>query len=154
MQDHLDNVIRGLVEDAKSEDIAAAVHGQLSEDYEDSIISWVLDDKCEWSGPSTVRLSQIAFSNRENWQASHDPAHVDTMRQKILKGQQKPIILGKVAGAKKLIVLDGHHRSLAYKEIGKSAKAYVVSIPPDQVEAAHQMHSLQRDATFGSNQKK
>lgn len=90
-----------------------AVYAQLSRDFPPGAIKWVTDD-ATWSGPKQVKLDQIDTSDRDEWDATHDPAKVDKLRRKLRrKGKPKPLVLIRWPGAKKWVIADGHHRYLA-----------------------------------------
>lgn len=133
-----------------SDAIATAVHHQLSDDYPEEAIGWTLS--AQWKGPRRIDLDKVDFGDQGRWQASHDPVHVDVMKQRIEQGIEKPIILVKTPHSKMFKVIDGHHRATAYQQLGKDVKAYVASVnatngPWDS------MHSSQDEGHYGSNQK-
>lgn len=101
------------------------VFDQLAQDYKEKDIQWVLH--IPWKGPMEVPLSSIDFSNKDNWAASSDLDHVDEFVDKISnEGFSKPIILVNApSNNNKMIVVDGHHRALAYQQINQPALAYV-----------------------------
>lgn len=116
------------VKDSLTEDrngVAVKVYNQLEEDYPKEAIDWV--PEFAWS-MKDVPLSQIDFSNSKSWQATKEPAAVAFHTIKIHEGSKKPIILVKTPSAKKYIVVDGHHRALAYKHLGEDAKAFVTNV--------------------------
>jgi ParB-like nuclease family protein len=124
----------------------AAVYKQLSDDFPDSAIRWTLD--FQWGGPKKVELSQIDFSNQANWAASEEPDRVAFMVDKIKSGDKKPIILVLPPNQSQYMIVDGHHRALAYKELDQAAIAYTTNVPsingPWEV-----MHNKQRERQSG-----
>ena len=125
------------------------VFNQLSQDYDKKNINWV--NSIPWRGPVEVPLSSIDFSNASNWQASKDQDHVDKFVNLISnEGFAKPIILvNQPHNDKKMIILDGHHRALAYQKVGQPALAYIGEAGQITPEMAR-MHSQQNGS---SNQK-
>lgn len=112
---------------ANSAGIADEVYAQLAEDFPKDALEWI--KSASWKGPVMVPLSQIDFSNRKAWKASKDPDHVAEFVQKIESGgQMKPIILVNEPNSKKLIIVDGHHRALAYEKLGRDALAFVATV--------------------------
>ncbi len=107
------------------------VFDQLAEDYNENDIQWVLH--IPWSGPMEVPLTSIDFSNKDNWAASGDTEHVDEFVDKISnEGFSKPIILvNSPSNNNKMIIVDGHHRAIAYQQIGQPAIAYVGHVGKD-----------------------
>jgi hypothetical protein len=104
------------VTESAASDPGSAVAAMLAKNFPPAAVKWVT--AAEWSGPSKVPLSKIDFSDRDQWDASHQPAQLGRMRAKLRKrtaaGQQmKPAVLVKTPGGGKLIVADGHHRVLA-----------------------------------------
>jgi HK97 family phage portal protein len=110
-------------------DPADGVYAQLRGDFPKSAIAWVR--KAEWTGPVTVKLSAIDTSDRDEWDATRDPAKVDKLRRKIRKaGKSKPLILIRWPGAAKWVIADGHHRFLAAEaEDLDSVTAYCGRVP-------------------------
>lgn len=136
-----------------------SVFDQLAEDYKEKDIQWVLH--IPWMGPMEVPLTSIDFSNKDNWEASEEPDHVEKFADKISnEGFSKPIILvNSPSNNNKMIIVDGHHRALAYQQVGQPALAYVGQVGKDkgpwdklhdkqvetQVVASNQVSSQQKD---------
>lgn len=123
-----------------------AVFDQLVEDFPKDAARWVLHLK--WDGPKDVPLDQIDYSNKDSWHASKDPDHVAVMVKKIKSGEKKPIILVSRKGKKKLMVVDGHHRALAYLKLKLPARAYVAQVP-DISGPWDEMHAAQDNGKSG-----
>lgn len=122
-------------------DTARAVYRQMLPDFPGHAIAWV--KQCFWTGPKEVSLDSIDMENRANWVASREPDKVKQHMQLIQEGKSKPIILGKFPGHDKLIIIDAHHRFLAYEALGKDAMAYIATIPPELTEQAMTCHGHQ-----------
>jgi hypothetical protein len=102
---------------------AHAVFDQLLADYPRSALGWVL--KADWRGPVEVPLRQIDFSNADTWRAAHEPEKVARFEKRIKRGKQSPIILVRTPHGEQDIVVDGHHRSSAFRNLGRPALAWV-----------------------------
>ncbi len=113
---------------APARSISDEVYAQLTEDYPASSLDWVLHTA--WEGPQMVPLAQIDTSGRSTWRASHEGDKVDMFADKIRhkqgKGKQiKPVVLVRTPGASKNIIIDGHHRFLAYEQLNGPVWAYI-----------------------------
>lgn len=131
---------------SKSADQLAArqyVFDQLLDDYPAKAVSWV--KTVQWDGPKTVPLSELDFSNADSWNATGEPAKVEKFAGKISAGQLKPILVVKKPGNPKLVIIDGHHRSLAYKKLGREPLAWVGTVP-DGPGPWDEMHASQRSS--------
>lgn len=132
---------------AESDATRDRVRAQLAEDYPAKSMTWI--DTAVWSGPESVPTSDIDYSNEEKWAASHESGKVDKFTEKIKAGKLKPIILVNTPDARRYIIIDGHHRALAYRKLGIPAMAYIARVhstsgPWDQ------MHSSQRTGPSGT----
>ena len=128
---------------------AEAVYAQLLDDYPESALPWVR--AAHWDGPMAVPLDQIDFSNRATWRATNEPEKVKQFAKKIKKGKFKPIVLVYEPKNPHAIVVDGHHRALAYELLGRPAIAYVARVG-STTGPWDQMHSSQyneRDKDMG-----
>lgn len=115
---------------SKSADQLAArqyVYDQLLDDYPPKAVNWV--KTVQWDGPKVVPLSDLDFSNADSWNATGEPAKVAKFADKISAGQLKPILVVQKPGNGKLVIIDGHHRSLAYKKLGRDPLAWVGTVP-------------------------
>jgi phage-related protein (TIGR01555 family) len=104
---------------------AGAVFRQLLDDYPASALGWVLAG--HWSDPIPVPADDVDFSKEDSWTASKD-GKLDQYVQKIQEGKLKPVILVKPPNDQKYIIVDGHHRSLAYRELGRPILAYCAEV--------------------------
>ena len=105
-----------------------SAYEQMLEDYPPDAIQWMHD--AHWEGPTRVPAASVDFSDDAEWQASHEREKVERFKKKIKKklGKGKPIkpvVLIKTPKNDKFTVIDGHHRSLAYKELGEPLVAWV-----------------------------
>jgi hypothetical protein len=124
---------------------------QLSTDYPPDSLGWVKN--AQWSGPAEIPLSNINFANRKKWNAWHEPARVTKFANRIAKRAEqgrrvKPVVLADLPDSGKnrdLMIVDGHHRSLAYQKLGKPVWGYVGRVP--EVEGPWtELHAKQRAA--------
>lgn len=113
------------VEDSTS--IRDRVRQQLTPDYPKNSMDWL--NTAIWTGPETVPTADIDYSNEKQWQAAHEPGKVDKFTDKIQQGKLKPVVLLNTPDARKYIVIDGHHRALAYRKLGIPTMAYVGTVP-------------------------
>lgn len=128
---------------------ARAVRAQLLEDFDPALLGWVL--AAEWSGPTEIPVSQFDLSGRAGWKASRDGQKVDSFAAEIAAGRQvKPVVAVKEPGKDALVVVDGHHRLLAYERAGLPVLAYVgyVSSAGGPWET---IHARQREDVRGSS---
>lgn len=133
-----------------SDAIAHVVLKQLQDDFPTQDAKWVLSTGVSWAPLAQVPVSKIDFANEKQWNAYAHKAKIQKFVQKIHRGDRKPVILARVKDNAKLVVLDGHHRSLAYKQMGGAITAYVVTITdPKAEECALEMHASQRSGNSG-----
>lgn len=123
------------------------VHDQLAEDYPEGSMAWL--KSAVWSGPESVPTSDIDFSNEEDWRASSEPEKVDKFAGKISAGRLKPIILVNTPDSRQYIIIDGHHRALAYRKLGVPAMAYIGRVAK-KTGPWDQMHASQRTGDSGT----
>jgi hypothetical protein len=132
-----------LLSDRPDKKVAGEVFAQLLEDYPADKLEWVLAG--HWVGPQQVPVKDINTADRKRWRASHEP--IEPYVDRIKKGRMKPVIL--VQTPKSLDIVDGHHRFLAYEELGWPVLAYVAEVHV-KVGPWTELHSSQ---TKGSSKK-
>ena len=103
---------------------------QLQQDFPPEYLDWV--KKAKWEGPLDVEVEKVNSSNRKDWVASNEPKKVKKFVEKISRGQLKPIILVKTPNKDKMIIVDGHHRFLAYKKLGIPITAFVGTVDEEK----------------------
>lgn len=130
---------------------ANTVYSQLAEDYKPKDIEFI--KHIPWTGPQEVPLSSIDFSNKDNWQASSDPNEIQRFVDKITNDNyDKPIILfNNPSNDNKFQIGDGHHRALAYLQLGQPIPAYIGQIGSDS-GPWDRMHNKQNGSVQKSNQ--
>ena len=139
-RDGRDEVAR--VAKAKADATAQAVYEQLAENFPPEAIGWVKG--LRWTGPVSVPLENIDFSNQDSWAASSEPGRVDKTVRKIRAGKPvKPAILIERPGKDALMVADGHHRAEAAQRAGVPLRAYVAH-PDKAIGPWDEMHSSQQ----------
>lgn len=111
------------------DDAAHAVFDQLLEDYPRSALGWVMHT--DWRGPIEVPLHQVDFTHADTWAAAHEPGKVARFERKIRHGKRKPVILVRTPHGEKDIVVDGHHRSTAYRNLNQPVLAWVGHVHHD-----------------------
>lgn len=106
---------------------AATVHAVMSKNFPDDAIDWVSD--AQWVR-EIVPLHDIDFDNEGSWAAHHQPEHVQYFVDKLNSGQKlKSLILVRAPGKHRLRIVDGHHRILAYRQLGMPAPSFVGDVP-------------------------
>jgi hypothetical protein len=103
-------------------------------------LGWV--DAASWQR-ATVPLDRIDFTNRGSWAAHHQPKRVDHFADRVAGGDPpNPVILVDTPGDHDYMVVDGHHRALAYRKLGQPVPAYV-GVTPTRVGPWDETHSFQ-----------
>jgi hypothetical protein len=120
------------------------VYQQLLGNFQPQGIAWV--KTIPWTGPIEIPLSRIDWAGKKSWAASHQGARVKVFRQRIRAAGQdvNPVILVQVPGNDKCVIVDGHHRALAYQKENRPVKAYVGFASSDSPSAPwFQTHDYQ-----------
>ena len=99
------------------------VWSQLEESFPENAMGWI--KRAQWFGPVEIPLEIVDFSNEKTWKAYKEQWLVDKKKKKIRKGKGKPVILVDAPKDSKYIIIDGHHRARAYKQLNKPIKAFV-----------------------------
>jgi len=121
---------------------AEHVRALMEQKFPEKALSWV--DDARWIGPVNVPLDRIDFSGEDSWAASHDKATVKRYAKDIKHGtgHAHPVILVQSPASPKAVIIDGHHRTLAYRKLGRPVKAYVGQVDKVTPEIA-ETHSYQ-----------
>jgi hypothetical protein len=102
----------------------------MLEDFPESALGWV--KSVPWRGPTKIQTAKIDYSNRAKWHASkpEDADRVAKFAEMIKSGEGvKPIVLVQKPDGSKAMIVDGHHRALAYRQAGsKLVLAYVAKV--------------------------
>jgi hypothetical protein len=108
------------------------VFQQLLANYPPHAIEWV--KTMPWIGPVKIPLDRVDWAGQDSWAASHQTKRVKKF-QKRIRGAGKdvnPVIMVQVPGNDKCVIIDGHHRGLAFKNEGRPVKAYVGMADSDE----------------------
>lgn len=120
------------------------VYAQLEQNFPAEAIGWV--KRARWIGPVNVPWSRVDDDDADKWAASHQPEAVSRFAKAISAGtgHTNPSILVQHPHTNRAFIVDGHHRALARRKLGKPVLAYVGNIDPRDREAAEQTHSFQQ----------
>lgn len=126
---------------AKTDATAQAVYEQLGDSFPPEAISWVKGVR--WTGPVSVPLENIDFSDQDTWAATSEPNRVDKTVRKIRAGKSvKPAVLVQRPDGT-MMVADGHHRAEGAQRAGVPLRAYVAH-PAKATGPWDEMHSSQQ----------
>lgn len=119
------------------------VYAQLEANFPAKAIEWV--KRARWIGPVNVPWSRIDDDDIDGWAASHQPDAVNRFARGIASGNGNtaPSVLVQEPGQNRAFIVDGHHRALARRKLGRPVLAYIGNIDPRDREAAEQTHSSQ-----------
>lgn len=124
---------------------AEHVKSLMRQNFPDSALGWV--DDARWIGPVEVPQDRIDTDDEDSWAASGQPKAVKRFAKAIKHGtgHTHPVILVQSPDNPRAVVIDGHHRTLAYRKLGRPVKAYVGQvneITPEIAEThSYQLHS-------------
>jgi 8-oxo-dGTP diphosphatase len=123
--------------------VAIQVYEHLLADYPAKSLYWI--PGVPWAGPLEIPIDEIDFSSANRWRASHEDIgpYVEKIRE--AKGDWKPVVLVKTPGNPKFVIVDGHHRVLAYKRLGWPVKAFVATTRTDE-GPWDELHDMQKKA--------
>jgi len=125
-------------------DAKHSVLAQVADDFPPHATEWIRN--IPWDGPVRVPLSSVDYSNKEHWKAWGDDEKIEKFKKKIRQGWHKEVILVDRPGARTMMVVDGHHRALAYRDLNKPIVAYVGHAPALK-GAWDEFHSSQNQDT-------
>lgn len=110
---------------------AEHVANQLRRNYPEKALSWVRDAR--WIGPVLIPQDRIDYDDVTSWAASRDPERVKHFAKEIKhdRAHLHPVVAVQEPGDDRIKVIDGHHRTLAYKKLGQPVKAYVGFVKTD-----------------------
>jgi hypothetical protein len=122
---------------------ASAVVAQLEENYPPASIAWV--KRADWHGPAEVPLTLIDWSGRKRWAADKETSRVDEFAGRLKAGEQvNPVVMVAEPGKKHYRIIDGHHRGLACRKIGRPVRAWIAEVSGADLKAAWETHSSQK----------
>jgi hypothetical protein len=117
------NTVDGLAQKSANS-VQDKVYSQLLGNYPPKAIAWVKD--AEWAGPMNVPFSRIDADAVKTWAASSQPSRVKHFKDKIDAGDPvNPAVSVQEPDEDNVKIIDGHHRALAYKELGLPVKTYL-----------------------------
>jgi SPP1 gp7 family putative phage head morphogenesis protein len=118
------------------------VFAQLEGNFPDDAIQWVKE--CYWTGPQDVPLDEIDWRDHKEWAAWHEQDHVEDFKRKLQAGESvHPPVLIHHPGKRAAVIIDGHHRSMAYEQLGMPVHGWLGEIPGHFIQAALETHSSQ-----------
>lgn len=104
---------------------ASAVRQQLLANYPPKSVAWVRK-AAWWRGPVEVPLDGIDWDSESAWAAHHQGAKVkEFIRQLRAHEHVNPAVGILRPGSGRVVIVDGHHRSLACKRMGWPSRMYV-----------------------------
>lgn len=107
------------------------VYAYLARHYPAGLLEWV--KTAVWRGPKQVRLKNIDMARRPG--GARDQAKIDLMVRAIEDGTppDAPIVLVQCPGEDKYQIVDGWHRTDAFKRAGhKTIRAWIGAVDTDQ----------------------
>jgi hypothetical protein len=121
---------------------AGTVYAEMRQNFPPKALQWVKD--VPWTR-ADVPHDQIDYDDESGWGASRQPKAVRRFAREIAAGRDHlgPVIMMRRQDGTKLVVLDGHHRTLAYRRLGRPVPAYIGDVPPDLVTEAEATHNRQ-----------
>ena len=119
------------------------VYAQLEQNFPNDAIEWV--KRARWIGPVNVPWSRVDTDDEDHPATSHQPDAVNRFARGISSGDGNaaPSVLVQEPGSNRAFIVDGHHRALARRKLGKPVLAYVGNIDPRDRQAAMETHSSQ-----------
>lgn len=115
----------------------------MRENFPEKALGWV--KRARWIGPVQVPWERVNTANIDSWAASHQLDGVRRFAREIQAGtgHLHPSILIQREDDDKCDIVDGHHRALARRALGKPVLAYIGFVRGKDVEAALETHSSQ-----------
>lgn len=103
---------------------ADVVYDQMAENFPPESIAWI--KHARWTGPVTVPEALVDFDDEDSWASHHQQAKVEHFANLIKSGDlPKPSIGIVEPGNDRVVLVDGHHRALAYKHLGMPIRVYI-----------------------------
>ena len=131
----------GAVKGAVGDALVAEVYDVMRRNFPPEAIEWV--NETSWT-KELVPLHDIDFDNEDSWAAHHQQAKVRHFTDRIQAGDAPhPAIMVKTPTHHRLRIVDGHHRALAYRSLGKPVPAYVGTIEDPTDMRWSETHSSQ-----------
>jgi Phage portal protein len=116
----------------------------MRQNFPEQALGWVRGAR--WVGPVQVAQDRIDVDDEDSWAAAHQPKRVKHFVRAIRSGDTPhPAVMVQEPDENDVKVIDGHHRALAYRKLGRGVPAYVGFVdanggPWDQTHS-YQYHS-------------
>lgn len=106
---------------------AGVVVEQMQRNFPDTALGWMRGIR--WV-KADVPHDAIDYGDVDSWAASHQPGKVKKFVRKLRKGKRvNPIVAVQQPGKDRVVIVDGHHRTLAHKRLDEPVPAYVGFVP-------------------------
>ena len=111
---------------------AEHVYVQMAKNFPPDAIQWI--KRARWMGPINVPWDRIDSDDVESWAASHQPGKVKEFENLIKQhdGHVAPSVTIQDDDSPKAIIIDGHHRALARKNLNMPVLSYLGLIDPKE----------------------
>jgi 8-oxo-dGTP pyrophosphatase MutT (NUDIX family)/2'-5' RNA ligase len=115
----------------------------MRDKFPEAALRWV--PKIKWIGPVQIPHDRIDYDDVDSWRASREPGDVKHYVRQIKDDDEEvaPVIMVQPEDENKVIAVDGHHRTLAYRKLGQPVKAYVGFAGGKALRQALETHSSQ-----------
>jgi len=133
-----------------AQDAKKTVWKQLKKNYRKKDMDWVKE--ADWRGPVEVTLKEVNFSTKKSWRAYKQPSLVREKIQKIKDGRKKPVVLVDAPKNDKYIIIDGHHRALAYEKMDRPMLAFIAKVDKEKGDWDY-FHSKQKPSKEEGNER-
>jgi 8-oxo-dGTP pyrophosphatase MutT (NUDIX family) len=104
---------------------AEHVINQMRKNYPEKALGWMREAR--WIGPVQVPQDRIDDDDMDKWAASREKARVKHFARQIRENAAglHPAVSVQEPGESKIKIIDGHHRTLAYRKLGLPVKTYI-----------------------------
>lgn len=131
---------------------AEHIVNMMMADFPAKALKWV--SEARWIGPIEVPLDRVDFDDYRDWAAYKEPENIKRFIKDLKRGKKiKPAIsVQQSSGDQRIKIVDGHHRALAAKELGKPFLTYIGQIPEndDRWESTHNFQYAKTNHQTGS----
>lgn len=126
----------------KGEVSASVVRNLMLRNFPAKALMWLSD--ATWSGPVDVPIDEVDWDAAKTWATAHQEGKVDKFKADIESGNPpRPAIMVLEPGDPKYKIVDGHHRTTAYKQLGKDTAPAFVGKVSDSDNRWEETHSSQ-----------
>lgn len=103
---------------------ADIVYDQMLKNFPPESIEWIKEQR--WTGPVDLSPALINLSDESKWAAAHESDKVHKFMERIQAGDlPKPSVAVLEPSDHKVNLVDGHHRALAYLNLGLPPRMYI-----------------------------